>query len=141
MNYYILKLTSGDVIYGMIDEDTISENFLVVSHPMMWEEFYDDEGHASNSLVKYISGTDEEDIPVQSSNIISMALMSKEFIEFYDAALMLQSLSSAPYKKKLLETASRMRAAYNKHTASQIQKATGDIVAYYAAESDSGTIH
>jgi hypothetical protein len=142
MNHFIIKLASGEFVYGMIDEDTVSSKMLVVNNPLTWEEYINEDGMSSSTLTKFCTGSDEEDVPINSSHVVSITAMSPTFARFYDSAVALQKIIEPSYNSKLEAMTNRMFSAVSDHYAKQVQQETGGIVAYYPYPEDSdNTIH
>jgi hypothetical protein len=128
MSHYIIKLTSGETVYGMISEPT-KGTMVVVKDPLVWEEYETEDG-GGTALVRYIAGTDEEDIPINKNCIVSMAGMSEEFKDFYDAAVGIQKETNGAYSKKIASMAERMKHYLMDMQAKRHSIDTDDIVAW-----------
>lgn len=145
MSHFIIKLITGDTIYGKIQPSQAEgEQMVIVEDPLEWEEFYTEEGYPATTLVRYCAGSDETEIPIARSAIISMAAMSDDFIDFYDAAIGMTDISANSYKVKLRGMTCNMRNKLEAYHALQIQEETGDLVQYQIHspyDTDTDTIH
>jgi hypothetical protein len=108
MSHFILKLTSGEFVYGVLDENIKEKGMVILQNPLTWQEYSDDEGRLGSALVKYVNGTSENKIPISVSAIMSMAKMSPIFEEFYEAAVAIQQITDESYNENISLMTSRM---------------------------------
>lgn len=145
MSHFIIKLVTGDTIYGKIQPSQAEgEQMVIVADPLEWEEFYTEEGYPASTLVRYCAGSDETEIPLARTAIISMAAMSEDFIKFYDAAVGMTDISAVAYRSKLRSMTCNMMNKLEAYHATQIQQETGDLVQYQLHslyDLDTDTIH
>ena len=145
MSHFIIKLITGDTIYGkMQPSQKEGEQMVIVEDPLQWEEFYTEEGYPASTLTRYCSGSDETEIPIARSAIISMAAMNEDFADFYDAAVGMTDMSAAGYKVKLRGMTCNMLNKLQAYHAAQIQEETGQLVQYQLHDLydlDTDTIH
>lgn len=108
MSYFIIKLTTGEFVYGTLSTEKEEKGMVIVNNPLTWQEYSDDEGYMGSALVKFINGTSETQVPIATSHIISMAKMSPVFEEYYEAAVAVQEITRESYEESLVNMTSRM---------------------------------
>ena len=143
-NHFVIKLITGDTLYGTISTDDATEGMLIVNDPLIWEEYYNEDGYPASTLVRYCSGSDESEIPIARTAIISMAAMSEDFAEFYDAAVGMTEMSHDIYKSKLQTMTCSMRNKISAYHAAKLLEDTDDLVVYNLfgmPTKDTNTIH
>lgn len=138
MSHFILKLTTGEFVYGVIDLDNTDKNMVTLENPLTWEDYETSDGGHGSALVKYCVGTKDKQIPISSASIISMVAMSTQFSSFYDAAVEVNKITDEAYDEKLLSMTKRMQGMVLDFKAKFIADETGGLVAY---STDSDTIH
>jgi hypothetical protein len=141
MNHFIIRLITGEVVYGKLSSDSIETKMIIIHDPLTWEEYVSEEGHSSSALVRFCNGTDETEIPIVNTAVISMSRMSKDFTNFYDSAVALQKATEKQYSKRLRQMTDRMHAVLNDYWASSVSAETGDIVCYPIQPDSEDTIH
>lgn len=135
MNHFIVKLTSGEFVYGTI-EDTKSKGMIIVKNPLTWQEYENEEGHLGSALVKYMTGTEEEEVPISTTSITSMARMSPTFEDFYEAAVAVQKITEEAYNENISFMTIRMIDLVMDYQDKHHAHTTGELVA-----SSKSTIH
>jgi hypothetical protein len=140
MSHYILKLTSGDIVYGIIDLDKTDKKMVVLENPLTWEDYETEDGRVGSALVKYMTGTDETKIPIATSSIVSMCTMSEKFTNYYEAAAACQAITDEAYAEKLVQMTNRMIELVQDYRAKEAVEELGPdaLVAY---KTDTNTIH
>lgn len=139
MSHFILKLTSGENVYCVLDMKDADKKMVIVENPMIWEEYENPEtGQVGTALVKYLNGTAEYKIPVALSSIISIAAMSTAFANFYDAAVAVSKITDEAYDERLASMTSRMIALVMDYQDKAHAEKTGELV---ISSSDTTTIH
>jgi hypothetical protein len=138
MNHFILKLLSGENVYGVIKEKCSSSKMVIIENPMVWEEYEGPDGITGSALVKYLNGTQESSIPISSSSITSMATMSGTFSDFYDAAVEVSKITDESYDERISHMTRKMKSMITDYHARMIADATGEIIGY---RTDIDTIH
>lgn len=108
MNHFIIKLTSGEFVYGVINDELKEKNMVVVQNPLTWHEYDDDEGNSGSALIKFINGSSDTEIPIATTSIISMARMSTAFENFYEAAVAVQQITDTAYEENIIRMTNRM---------------------------------
>lgn len=109
MSHYVIKITSGELVYGVVDEKATDKKILILQNPLVWEDYESEDGRTGSALVNYITGAKENKIPISTSSIISMSLMTDTFANFYDVAVAVQKITDAAYKEKLEHMTRKMR--------------------------------
>lgn len=130
MSHYILKLVTGEFVYGKIDIDNTDKKMVSLTNPLVWEEYTSEDGQSGTAMVKYVTGTHEDTIPIATSSIISMATMSEPFTAFYEAAVGITKISDQNYDAKLADMTARMKLMINDHHARKTAKETDELVSY-----------
>lgn len=110
MSHFILKLTSGEIVYGTVDLNSGDKKMIIVKNPLIWEEYESPDGYVGTALVKYLNGTAETQIPLAITSIVSMASMSPTFSQFYDAAVAVQKITDEAYDEKIAHMTKKMKA-------------------------------
>lgn len=128
MSHYIVKLTSGELVYGTIDEKETDKKMLVLNNPLIWEEYETEDGRMGSALVRYITGTPENKVPVAISAIVSMVTMGDAFINFYDAAVAVQKITEEAYEERLVHMTQRMVSLVMDYQNRAHADQTGDLV-------------
>lgn len=141
MNHFIIKLITGEVVYGKLSENSIEKKMLIIHDPLVWEEYTNEDGYRGASLVKFCTGSDENEVPIINSAVISMNRMSATFAKFYDAAVVTQMFTETQYQVKLKQMTNRMHNYINDYYAYNHSKDTGDIVMYPTLPDTEDTIH
>lgn len=139
--HFIIKLITGEMIYGKVNTDQSDNKVVIVKDPLMWEEYYNEDGAVGSTLIKYCTGTHEREVPFTNSSIISMNKMSKPFENFYDAAVEIQLLYESAYDNKLKQMTNRMRNTLLSHMAFIKQKETDELVGWIPYDSEDNTLH
>lgn len=138
MSHFVLKLTSGENVYGVLDIKTADKKMVTIENPMIWEEYESPDGHIGTALVKYITGTKETRVPIALSSIISIAAMSDTFSKFYDAAVVVSKITDEAYNERIVSMTNRMvNLIIDYQDKAQAEK-TGELV---ISSSDTDTIH
>lgn len=139
-SHYVIKLITGESLYATLGKT--EKDVLVVKNPMMWEDYVSEDGMVGSTLVKYVTGSDEKDIPISKTAVISMAKMSNTFINFYDAAVAMTDITVKSYELKLKQITKSMVNRVSEYYATRVQLETNDIVAYpIIPADDKDTIH
>jgi hypothetical protein len=139
MSHYVVKLASGELVYGTIDESETDKKMIVLHNPLIWEDYETDDGRVGSALVNYMVGTTEAKVPIAIAGITSMAAMSQTFANFYDVAVAVQKITDEAYKEKLVHMTKKMLGMVIEYQARQHADKTGDIV-MHPTDSDT-TIH
>jgi hypothetical protein len=137
MSHYVIKIASGEVIYGTV-ENELEKKMLVVNNPLVWEDYESEDGRVGSALVNYLVGTTEKSIPIAVSSIISMASMSDAFTNFYEVAVKVQEITDEAYKEKLVHMTRKMMGLVMEYQDKAKASSSGGLV--ISADSDS-TIH
>jgi hypothetical protein len=139
MSHFILKLTSGENVYGVLDMGSVDKKMVIVENPMVWEEYENPEtGQTGTALVKYLTGTAESKIPVALSSIISMAAMSDTFSNFYDAAVAVAKIMDDAYDERIAGMTHKMVDLIIDYQDKAQAEKTGELV---ISSSNTTTIH
>jgi hypothetical protein len=88
----MFKLSSGELVYGTVDDKKSDKKMLVLNDPLIWEDYESEDGRTGSALVKYMVGAGEEQIPIAKLPSLSMSTMSDHFANFYDVAVEVQRL-------------------------------------------------
>jgi hypothetical protein len=139
MSHFILKLTSGEFVYGTINPLELDEKMLVIDNPLVWEDYEMEDGRHGTALVKYMTGTKETKIPIAISAVVSMAAMSPSFENMYEAAVAVQKITDESYDEKIVYMTKRMIDLVMDYQARE-QAAKTDGIIMTAADTDT-TIH
>lgn len=140
MSHYAVKITSGEIVYGTFDEPNLGDKMIVINNPLIWEDYEAEDGRVGSALVKYITGTDEDQVGISISSIISVSAMNEEFTRFYDVAVEVQKITDEAYKEKLQYMTRRMLSLVIEYQNKQHAENTGDIVFTSPTDTDT-TIH
>lgn len=139
MSHYIVKINSGELVYGTVDSKETDKDMLILNNPLVWEDYEMEDGRVGSALVKYITGSAESKIPISVKSITSMALMSESFAEFYDVAVAVQQITDEAYQEKLQSMTRKMVGMVIDYQNRTHADKTGDIV-FSPTDSDN-TIH
>jgi hypothetical protein len=141
MSHFILKLTSGESVYGVIDLDKMEKKMVVIKNPLVYEEYESPEGHTGTALVKYMGGTADNAIPIATASITSMAEMSAAFSRYYDAAVAIQEITDQAYQERLGVMTKRMLAMVSDFQEQAIAASLGkDVIVAFPSDTED-TIH
>ncbi len=138
MSHFIVKLTSGEAVYGILDEENTDSKMLTLKNPLVWEEYENSEGQVGSVLVKYIVGTDESEIAIATTGLVSMAAMSDQFAKYYDMAVECQKITDQSYAERLKHMTKKMANVIIEYQAKVLSDATDGLIAY---RTDLDTIH
>lgn len=108
MSHFIVKLTSGEFVYGTVDPKEKDDKMLVINNPLVWEEYEMEDGRTGSALVKYVVGTKETQVPIAITSITSIVTMSQSFEDFYEAAVAVQKITDEAYDEKLSHMTKKM---------------------------------
>lgn len=138
MSHYILKLTSGEFVYGIIDTIKTDKKMVVLENPLTWEEYETGDGQIGSALVKFVNGSSETSIPIATTAIVSISKMSKVFEDFYDAAVACQQITDEAYDEKISFMTRKMIGLVMEYQAKAAADALGkdSIVAFKKPDSD-----
>ena len=139
MSHYAVKITSGEIVYGTVDEDGTDSKMIVLNNPLVWEDYETEDGRMGSALVKYLTGSNEEKIPIAIASIVSMATMSETFSHFYDVAVQVQKITDESYQERLVHMTKKMVGLVIDYQNTKHPDDTGGIV-FSPSESDT-TIH
>lgn len=107
-NHFIVKISTGEFVYGEIDLENTDKKMVTLKNPLVWEEYETADGYSGTALVKYMNGSKDKKIPIATSSIVSMSQMDKTFSEFYDAAVACQQITDEVYNEKLRHQTKKM---------------------------------
>jgi hypothetical protein len=139
MTHYVLKLSSGELVYGTVDDKKSDKKMLVLNDPLIWEDYESEDGRTGSALVKYMVGAGEEQIPIAIASITSMSTMSDHFANFYDVAVAVQRITDEAYRERLMSMTRGMLGLVIEYQNKQHADSTGGLV-MSPSDSDS-TIH
>jgi hypothetical protein len=143
-NYFVIKLSTGDTVYARVEAKQPEGKMVIVEDPLIWEEFFTEDGYSASTLVRYCSGSDEREVPISRNAIVSMAAMSPDFSAFYEAAVGMTDMTADIYKHKLQDMTHSMMNKLSAYHAQKVQRETGDLVSFPLfgiPKSDKDTIH
>lgn len=140
MNHFILKLTNGELVYGVVDPDNTDKKMVTLENPLTWEEYETSEGGTGSALVKFCVGTKETKLPIAATSITSMALMSDRFAHFYDAAVAVNVITDEAYDEKLAYMTKQMIGLVMDYQAKAESEDNSGALVSYSTDS-SNTIH
>lgn len=139
MSHYILKLSSGEFVYGVINPKKSDQKIITMHNPMVWEEYTTQDGYTGTALVRYMTGTTEEIIPISTSHVTSMAKMSETFSGYYDAAVACNKITDESYEEKLAYMTKKITEMVVDHQLKVQAAKTGGIA--FTENDISDTIH
>ena len=139
MSHYAVKITSGEIVYGTVDEDGTDSKMIVLNNPLVWEDYETEDGRMGSALVKYLTGSNEEKIPIAISSIVSMATMNETFSHFYDVSVQVQKITDESYQERLVHMTKKMVGLVIDYQNRKHADDTGGIV-FSPSDSDT-TIH
>jgi hypothetical protein len=108
MSHYVVKISSGELVYGTANKEDADTKMLILNNPLIWEDYETEDGRMGSALVRFITGGKESRIPIASESIISISLMTEEFSKFYDASVEVQKITDEAYKENLHHMTKKM---------------------------------
>ena len=130
MNHYIVKLITGEFVYGVLDTENTDKKMIIMENPLTWEEYDSPDGVSGSALVKFVSGTRDSSVPIATHSIISITAMSDAFTDFYDAAVAVQKITDEAYDDKIRYMTRKMCSLVMDYQAQAHADETNGIVGY-----------
>lgn len=85
MDVSAIKLSSGEVVYGVIEK--IEDDLVYVANPMVSEVRKQSDGATAMVLNRYIAMIQEEVIPLNANHVVSIAVTTDALAGYYNLSV------------------------------------------------------